>query len=55
LVARLLKSIGIRFAVFDVGQVVGGFFPSHAFSRFALFQNSSNDELGTHWRARLLI
>ena len=30
MVAWLLKSIGIRFAVFDVGQGARGFFPSHA-------------------------
>ena len=30
MVAGLLKSISIRFAVFDVGQGARGFFPSHA-------------------------
>ncbi|MDA9481256.1 hypothetical protein XI07_04255 [Bradyrhizobium sp. CCBAU 11445] len=30
MVALLLKSVGIRFAVFDVGQGARSFFPSHA-------------------------
>ena len=30
MVAWLLKSVGIRFAVFDIGQGAYGFFPSQA-------------------------
>ena len=53
-VALLLKSVGIRFAVFDVGQGARNFFPSHAVAfkgdTVGVVDDPVEDSIGDGWR-----